>query len=157
MAEQGSGKKTWIKACGIGCAVLVVIGIAGAVGVYLLAQKAMDAGAEAIAMQLEESYAAAKENGKVPEEHVALFDEIVEIATQDGASLWVTMTGTSAVLTSLEDGQVDEEETALATAIRDFIKANPSAGLAEFNAFAEQHPELQQKLQNIQSQLKPQP
>jgi predicted negative regulator of RcsB-dependent stress response len=157
MAEQESGKKTWIKACGIGCLVLVVLGIAGAIGVYLLAQKAMEAGAEAVAMQLEESYGTAKENGKVPEEHVALFDEIVEIATRDGASLWVAMTGTSAVLTALEDGEVDEEEVEMATAIRDFIKANPNAGLKEFTAFAEEHPELQERLQSIQSQLQPKP
>ena len=157
MAEQESGKKTWIKACGIGCVVLLVLGIAGVFGVVLLVKKGMGKGAEMVAAELRESYPKAKENGKVPEEHIPLFDEIVEIATREDASLWVTMTGASAVLTSVEDGEVDEEEIELATAIRDFIKANPSAGLREFSAFAEKHPELQQRLQDIQRQLQSQP
>ena len=155
MAEQESGKKTWIKACGIGCLVLLVIAAGAAFGVYKLVAGKLAEGSAIIAAQTAEDFAQAKADGKVPEEYVALFESVVGAAQAEEASFLVVSMSAAVVVGVFDDDELSEEELADAEAVRDFLSANPDPGSQAVGTFLDENPSLKDRVAGLITQLKP--
>lgn len=144
MAQQGgSNAIKWVIGCSIGCLAVAIIGgaIVG-VGAYFAVTKGLDVMAREVAKELEAQYAAKKEAGNVPAEHVALFDDLVAVTQLPNASMWSIGLAATTVTSILQDNAVSEEEAAQAGQVRDFLKENPDAGMIQLGRFFETHPEL---------------
>ena len=153
MTVQQQSGTPWLKACGIGCLVLVVLGILGGIGLYYVVGSALDKGADAMAEVILETYDEAKAGGAVPTEHTALFDEIVAASQSEDATMWTNVLAAGAVVSAFEDEQVTDEEIAAAEEVRDFLREHPSVSLSDFAGFLDEHPELAETMQDMQGEL----
>ena len=153
MSRQQQGGTPWLKVIGIGCLVLIVLGVLGVIAIYFLVNMAFDKGAEAMVQELTKSYDAAKEQGKIPQEHVALFDELVAAAQADDATMFTALLAAGAVMPAINDAEIDDEEVAAAETVRDYLRQNPDVTVFEFAEFADSHPEMAGDMQNMQNQF----
>jgi hypothetical protein len=143
MDRQQKTGCNWFLACGVGCFIALLALIAVGIALVYLVRHGMRSGADFMAGELRTEYAKLKDQGKIPEEHAALFDELVEISSRDDASLWTVILCSSVVTEAFSDGNVDAQETAGAQAIADFVREDPSMGIMAFAQFYQEHPELE--------------
>ncbi len=153
MAE---GQSSWVKPCAIGCLVLILLGVLGIVGIYFFAKTMMNKGAGLISEQIVADYEKTKADGKVPPEHVPLFDEVVAAAQQEDVTVWTALLVAVAVGDVFSDGQVNDEELKTAESCARLLARKPEPGSWGFGQFIEQHPELQGKMQELQTQIQQQ-
>lgn len=146
-AAQKSGAAKWIIGCGLGCFVLIVIAVAAVVGMGYFAIKV---GSEQIKPELTKAYNALKADGRVPQEHLALLDELVNLATQPDASFMAAAIGFGVSMEALKDGQVTADELKQLTDVTELLRQNPDLGFVAASKFFETHPELQRVFQQIQ-------
>ncbi|MCP4640237.1 MAG: hypothetical protein GY851_07395 [bacterium] len=156
MAEGQTKSVNWGKTCAIGCLVLVVLGVVGVIAAVYLVKAGMDKAGKAVAAEVVAEYDSVKADGKVPEEHAALFDGIVDKLRGQDATLWSAILVAGAVADTFSDGEVDEDELKMATAVDEFLEANPEPGMMGLGQFMEDHPELQGEIQSMQQKLQPQ-
>ncbi|HIJ74457.1 MAG TPA: hypothetical protein HPP83_10190, partial [Candidatus Hydrogenedentes bacterium] len=104
-----------------------------------------------LAAELRSQYDGLKDEGKVPEEHVALFDELVAIGGAEEGSAWGKMLCLTVVVSSLEDGKVTEAEVGVLEDARDLLQENPDIGLFGMRRFFEHRPEMQAEMQRYQT------
>lgn len=146
-AAQKSGAAKWIIGCGLGCFVLILIAVAAVVGMGYFAIKV---GSEQIKPELTKAYSALKAEGKVPQEHQLLFDELVGLATQPDASFMAAAIGFGVSMEVLKDGQVTADELKQLTDVTELLRQNPDLGFVAAGKFFETHPQLQEVFQRIQ-------
>lgn len=151
MAEGTQNK--WLVGCGIGCLVLIVLGILAGIGGYYAISQGMGEAAKALADQIDTRYQEAKEAGAIPEEHQALTDKLVQHAKSEDATMWGVILVASPMLEALEDNELTEEEVEDLQTVSDFLDEHPSVGLGDFTQFAEQHPEMGQQMQDLGQQI----
>ena len=157
MAEETPKKKTnWLLGCGIGCGVLIVLAVVVGVAIVLLARKGMETASREMAENLASEYAQLKNTGKVPEQHAALFDEIVQIAQSSGASLYARTLCLAVVLGALDDGAVNESELKVAQDLLALLRGNPDLGMFQMSTFMQNHPQFQQTFGQYQGRYQTQ-
>lgn len=138
----GSGARPWLIGCGVGCLVLIILGVVAAVGIYFASQKALKVAGKALSQQINADYTRLKASNQVPAEHAELFDEIVAVSQQETTST-AAMSIIQATMTSIfADNNVSSEEANQAKTVHDFIIANPQCSFLQMGTFFAEHPEL---------------
>ena len=158
--EQKKGFN-WLLGCGLGCGALFIIAVLGVVAVALLARKgykvAMEQMSNELAVELQAHYDDLKEKDKVPEQHKALFDELVGLGNHENSTPWTKIICLSVMMFSLEDGELTEKELELTEETRDRLEAKPAIGLFDVMEFFEAHPELQEYADEYQGRYEIEP
>lgn len=154
-----SGKKadksTLAKGCAIGCGVLIVLGIFGGIGAVFVGRSFMGKMGAALSERLVEDFAVMKDTGQVPEEHAALYQEVVDLTARPETTVTAALVASTVVRTSLDDGQVDATERQEVEATRDFLTENPEAGVFATDQFLDEHPDLKKRVEEAQRTLNP--
>ena len=142
--QQKSGMPGWLMGCGIGCGLVALAAVVGIVVVgglgYFVVKKGMDEGKDEFIAQLNAEYEKQIQNNAIAEEHRPLFDELHALGTDAATSFPAVLMCLVAIQSTLEDGQVSEEDVKLATEVRDFVKNNPrpaSSAWAPFDGTSE--------------------
>jgi hypothetical protein len=133
---KSSNAMKWVLGCGLGCLVIIIlIAVAIGLGGYLLVNKGMPKAAQAAYQQLQQE-------GKVPAEHKAAFDRLLEL----GAGEKATFSSATLVLgvesRILSDGQVSEPELVGLNDAIAALEANPNFGPQQLNEYTQKHPEF---------------
>ncbi|HOF38838.1 MAG TPA: hypothetical protein PLD73_02105 [Candidatus Hydrogenedentes bacterium] len=141
----------------MGCALfmlaaLVIIGLLAGLGYYLFT-KGLEQTKSQLAAALDEEYGKLIEEDAIPDEHRPLFDELHALGTDPGTSSLAVIMCLAAVQSAFDDGQLTEEEVRHVTEIRDFVKANPQAGMRTIFSFLAEHPEFRQMFEGIEESL----
>ncbi len=152
--RQKSGMPGWLMGCGIGCALVALAAVVGIVLVgglgYFVVKKGMEEGKGELIAQLNAEYEKQIQNNAIAEEHRPVFDELHALGTDTTTSFPAVLMCLVAMQSTLEDGQVSEEDVKLATEVRDFVKNNPQAGFISMGTFMTEHPEFQKMFNEAQ-------
>lgn len=148
-------KSVLAKGCLIGCGVLVVLAIFGGVGGFFAIRAFMEKMSAAMGKQLTEEFAVMKDTGQVPEQQIALYQEIVDLTARPETTFTASMVASTVVRTNLEDKQVTPEEQQEAESIRDFLSDNPDAGMWAVDGYLKEHPELKERVEQTQRSFNP--
>ncbi len=144
--QQTGGMPKWLVGCGIGCAVVVVVGIIGIVALgglsYFMFDKVMQEGKIELVKELNREYQKLNDEGKIPEEHRPVLDELVALAKGDEVSAMAIGMCVMTIDTAFQDGEISEDEAQAFVLYRDFLKENPDAGMMAVATFLSEHPEL---------------
>ena len=155
--QQKSGMPGWLMGCGIGCGLVALAAVVGIVVVgglgYFVVKKGMDEGKDEFIAQLNAEYEKQIQNNAIAEEHRPLFDELHALGTDAATSFPAVLMCLVAIQSTLEDGQVSEEDVKLATEVRDFVKNNPQAGFISMGTFLTEHPEFQKMFDEAQQEF----
>ena len=149
MNEQEGGFNWW-KGCGIGCAVIILLLVVAAVGGYFFVMRTVNIAGEAMKDDFSRAYPKLKEEGKIPDEHVELYDSLFEISQSEQTGFVGFGAIIGAMMLSLEDNAVEEEEVEMLNEIKLFFEKNPSPNLMEIGKFVEKHPELKTRFEHMQ-------
>ena len=150
---QKSSTNTWLIGCAIGCGGLLVLGIIISVVGFFVVKKGIDMGLEQAANELPgeatTAYEKAKEEGYVPEEHQALFEDLLALSKRTDATPYVRVVSAVMVIIPLDDKEVTESEIKVLTTASTFLKENPQAGFFDMISFMQSHPELEDTVREI--------
>jgi hypothetical protein len=149
----GEGKRmSRAKGCTLGCLVILVLMVVGVAGFFtLLVGPKLEEAALGIRERLVTAYEEAKAEGKVPDDHARLFDELVTMTEDEETTVWSAGLIAAVVIDPLADGEVTDEEASGAAAVRDFVKVHPDLGLSGFVQFLTEHPDLMERVQKLDS------
>jgi hypothetical protein len=150
MAEEQRPGFGWGKGCAIGCAVVLLILVVAGVAIWILVQRGMDSAREATQAQVLRAYANFQEQVEITAEQEALIEDLVTHSQRDDIGFAAVLVSGGTVLVVLDDGVIDDEDVALMQDVKTEIDANPDPGWVEMGELMNQHPELQQKMQNLQ-------
>ncbi len=153
--SKAGSKNVLLKGCAIGCGALIVLAIFAGIGGYYLFQSGMSKVATAMSEQLVSDFDAMKEAGTVPQEHLALYQELVDDTQKPEASFSAVVLATAVVKSHLEDGSVDATELEEAEVTRDFLAENPGLGLMKLETFVAEHEGIRQKVENVKRTMNP--
>ena len=145
MSTRGNA---WIYGCGIGCAVVLLIAVAVSVAGYVFVSKAAKEGQGALREEMTGRYASLKETGKVPAEHVAMYDRFVELMNRETTGLTLGSTAMMALDVTLQDGAVSETEVKFILDFIAFMETSPDAGPIKLGEFLGAHPEFNQVMED---------
>ncbi|MBI2421269.1 MAG: hypothetical protein HYV27_00465 [Candidatus Hydrogenedentes bacterium] len=145
MSTRGNA---WIYGCGIGCAVMLLIAVAVSVAGYFFVSKAAKEGQSALREEITGRYASLKETGKVPAEHVVMYDRFVELMNRETTGLTVGSTAMMALDVTLQDGAVSETEVKFILDFIAFMETSPDAGPIKLGEFLAAHPEFNQVMED---------
>ncbi|MCL4690957.1 MAG: hypothetical protein KJ060_00370 [Candidatus Hydrogenedentes bacterium] len=148
-------KSVLAKGCLIGCGVLVVLAIFGGIGGFFVFRSFMEKMGDAMGKQLVEEFAVMKDTGQVPEEHMALYQEVVDLTVRPETTFTAAMVASTVVRTNLEDSQVTPEERQEAEDMRDFLSENPEAGMWAIDSYLKEHPKLKERVEQAQRSFNP--
>lgn len=151
MGEKKGGFN-WLMGCGIGCAVLIVIAVIAGICIYFVIQKGLETARVEMSKQMQKEYDKAVEGGKVPEEHRELLDSLMAITHREDAGFFGVLMAGGAAMDALADGEIDEEELTMLTAVKEFLELNPAPNPVAMGQFMEKHPELDFDMQQMQQQ-----
>ena len=151
--SKKADKSTLVKGCAIGCGVLIVIVILLGVAAFVGGKSMMNKGAVALGERLSEDYATMLDTGQVPEEHAALYQEIVDYAAREDAGFFSVVLCVTVVQSHLEDNAVDPPELQEATETRDFLRDNPGAGMFAVDRFMNERENLKRRAESVMQNL----
>lgn len=140
------------KGCTLGCLAILVLMVAGVAGFFtLLLDPKLEEAALEVRERLATAYEEAKAEGKVPDDHAPLFDELVTMAEDEETTVWSAGLIAAVVIDPLADGTITDEEESDATTVNDFVKAHPDLGLSGFVQFLTEHPDLMERVRKLDS------
>lgn len=133
-----------LKILGIGCVILVVLGIAGGIGIYFLFQKGMQEGQRQIFIQYDEQIQTMAEDDASLAPLAGRVSQVREIAEEGGLSL--TTFGVLVVVTqgSMMDNQISPEELQDLTSLLDDVLAEPRGEVADIGKYQQMMNRYQQ-------------
>ena len=154
---QRRGVNPWLLGCGVGCGALVLVAVVAVAILYFLVwPRFMSEVGDIARQEVQRQYDRFKDDGRVPGEHEALYDELVEIGASEEASGSAAVAVLTVMMATLEDGEVSEDELAMLTSIRDILVEDPSIGFLEMLQIMAEHPELENQFQEQFEQLQDQ-
>jgi uncharacterized membrane protein YebE (DUF533 family) len=159
MAEEKKGTN-WVMTCGIGCGVLLVVGIIVVlVGGYMM-KAVYEEGIEQVRVQMvadaDEVYQRLKSEGKIAASDTALIDEAHTLSQQAGSSAFAVGMCSAVIAFVDADGVLSDDERSMSNTMLEKVRQDPGMGLIAFGQFIAENPELQQQLEEIQSDIQAQ-
>jgi len=152
--SSDSGIPGWAKGCAIGCAGLVVLGIVGAVGLFMAASKGLEALNSEIGDQIQRDFDEQLADGNIPEEHIPLMTDLVEIANNEEISFGMILMCAAAYDTVVnDDSDMDEAEAyEMVQVVYDHVKENPEASVFTIDEFIDEYPAYEEIFENIDAE-----
>lgn len=145
-----------VKGCAIGCgavAFFLVLLLGG--GFWVFWNSVLPKMATSMSEKLASDFETMKEVGKVPEEHAALYQSLVDSAQEPEATFPAVLLCLTIVETNLDDGQVSDSELKEAQDARAFLEANPTAGFTAVETFMSEHEGLKERSQALANSVLP--
>ncbi len=137
-----------LAGCGLGCGVLVVVGLCLMIGLSLMIPSLLQPRARTV---VEDIYEKAQENKNLTKQQLAVYAELYAVNESPMVSGLVTITSAAIFHDHLRDGALTDEEIAEATVLRDFLNDHPNAGMIDMMRFYSDHPEFKDKVNAFQS------
>lgn len=155
MGNGGKGGFNWLMGCGIGCVVIIALMvILGLIG-YGLGKRFYDdintAVREDFIDMFHTEYETYVEEGKIPEEHQDLVGGLVALSEQEDIGFFAILMCGGSVLSSLEDGELDEDEVKILEDVKAFLDKDPSPSMIEIGVFMDSHPEIEKVFKEMQN------
>lgn len=145
-----------VKGCAIGCAAVaffLVLLLGG--GFWFFWNSVLPKMGTSMSEKLAADFETMKEVGKVPEEHTALYQGLVDYTQEPEATFPTILLCLTIVETNLDDGQVSESELKEAQDVRAFLEANPTAGFTAVETFMNEHEGLKERSQTLANSVLP--
>ena len=138
--------------CGIGCGAILLLGAIAVVVTTKFVSTQMEEGRTELLQQYTSTYAGFKENAEITDEQKEVLEELNNFCNDENKGFLVSMGVMGALADTIKDNKVDEEEYELLVDIQNFLKEHPEPGFKELGTFMEQHPEIQQKIDELKQQ-----
>ena len=143
-----------VKGCAIGCGAVGFLAILVVVAVFFFIWPSVSSKmAKAMSEILVADFQTMKDSGKVPEEHAELYQSLVDFTQQPEATSAGVLLVATVVESNLEDGLISESERQEAQEVREFLDANPGAGITAVDAFMGEHEGLKERAQELQTTI----
>lgn len=139
--------KVILAGCGIGCGVIVVVLVGAVVGLSFAIPSLLRPSALAV---IKDVYEKAQENKNLTKDQLAVYDDLVAEIDYPQVNGLAAMTGAALFHDHLKDGALTEAEIAEASILRDYLQANPDAGMFDMMRFQDNHPEIAAKMTEFQ-------
>lgn len=138
------------KGCTLGCLVILVLMVIGVIAFFtLLIDPLLEEAALEIRERVATAYEDAKAEGKVPEEHTPLFDELAAVAQREETTVWSASLIAAVVIDPITDSKITDEEASDAATVSEFVMAHPDLGFSGFVRFLTEHPDLMERVQEV--------
>lgn len=131
---------------------LVLLGMIGLIVLYFNADALLEGRGNALRENLAEIHANLIRDGKIPEEHRELIDDLVARGADPGSGVVAPWMVTGMVIHSLDDGELSTDELSLVEETIAFLTANPSPNPITVGTYLDQHPELQATVERVQQE-----
>lgn len=134
---------TLLAGCGLGIAVVVLLGVVGAVlAIVVLPGRTLPKAR----VFVDGVYAKAEANKNLTKDQLAVYKEIADLVAAPDSGVFVVNVGGAVLYDHLKDGAVSDDETKEAAAVRDELQKEPNGGAMALLRYGNAHPELQERL-----------
>ena len=148
--KRASRAKRWTIGCLTVLAVLIV-GVLGFVIFYI--NPLLDGAALEIQEGVAEAYKNAKAEGRIPDDHVLLYDGLAKMAEDEASTMWSAGLVAAVLVDPLLDGQITDEELSDAVTVDEFVRADPQLGFPGFVKFLTEQPRMMERFQRLDAAL----
>lgn len=136
------GGFNWLAGCAIAAALVLIVLFVSVFAVSRVVKKGFEEGKKQLVVEFAVRYTEWNEKKLIPETAALAFEEIANVTQRDDVSFWTVLLCLVASENVLEDGSVSEAETESLNDLAAFVKPNPGAGLSDFTAFLQTHPDF---------------
>ena len=149
-APSGGSNRRVLMGCGIGCGLLIFVGIVLVVAIFFLGDRALTKMDSLSKPYLEREYPVWKEHGIINAEQAEVYDALYDaVYDEELGSRWVTICALNMFVYHTDDDTITDSELEHAQALLDDIREQPGLGFSYWGEFIQSDEGLQEASQKV--------